>query len=123
MKQKLIPIFLSSILLLGCTPAGNESVSCKIITAVPDHSKKTLEQMSTMLDKILSKTAVSGWTMYPVYGAWRPGLTKPFINESSIAIEILGKPDLIHTSQDLAHTLETALKQEEVLVFCVQNVK
>lgn len=110
-------VFFLAMNLVACSPKEN-MVVCKLSMAIPDHSDETILKLNQFLSNFWTEYQVSGWTLYPAFGAWRHHAPQPFIYEDSIIIELLGNKNLTHQSEELAVALEGRYAQDEVLVYC-----
>lgn len=119
MRQKyLVSMLCMSVLLSGCDVSSSQAVSCKLAVSLPDHSQKSIQALQTVISNAWKESNITGWSLYPVQGAWRPSLQEPFLFETSVIIEVLGDRDLIKNSQTLSATLAKEYRQKQVLVYC-----
>lgn len=96
------------------------ATTCKLSLAVPDLTQASIDRVHKALESSLQASSVTGWTLYPVHGAWRSKPQDKFQRESSMVIEIVGQSYLTGLSFDLAFTLEKMFEKEKVLVTCFE---
>ncbi len=115
---KLMPLLFLTVLTACHQPTPLTACRLYLDLAAPGRAPSTIDHVQSVINVALLNTSISGWTLYPAYGAWRNDSSKPFERESSVVIELIGDKTIIDVSHALGKSLEKTQQQELVLVYC-----